>query len=69
MPLMWKTETLYMRWRLACHEAPARHLQPRSEVFVMKDHAGSSPARGLELAKAYGIRPAAQLNDCSTCHR
>jgi hypothetical protein len=69
MPLMWKTESLYMRWCLDCHEAPAKHLQPRSEVFVMKDDPGSSAARGLELAKAYGIRPPAQLEDCSTCHR
>ena len=67
MPLISKTQSLYMKWCLECHRAPERHLQPKSEVFVMKD-VRADPARGRELMHAYGIGNR-RLEDCSICHR
>lgn len=67
MPLMSKAQSLYMKWCLDCHRAPERHMQPESEVFVMKELL-SDPVRGLELAHASGI-PNRRLEDCSICHR
>ena len=67
MPLMWKTQSLYMKWCLDCHRAPERNVQPKSEVFVMKEPQ-LDPARGMELVHAYGIKNR-RLEDCSICHR
>jgi hypothetical protein len=67
MPLMVKEQTLYMRWCLDCHQAPAEHLRPASDVFVMKDYP-SDPQKGAVLARAEGIETA-HLQDCSVCHR
>src|SRR3954453_3495060 len=35
MPLMWKANTLYMKWCLDCHRDPAKYIRPREEVFNM----------------------------------
>ena len=67
MPLMAKSQTLYMRWCLDCHQSPEAHLRPASEVFLMKDEA-PNPHRGAELARANGVQTA-HLQDCSVCHR
>jgi len=67
MPLMAKSQTLYMRWCLDCHKAPESHLRPANEVFLMKDEA-PDPHRGAELARAEGLQTA-HLQDCSVCHR
>ncbi len=45
MPLVAKEHSLYMRWCLDCHRDPQRHLQPASEVFVMKDEAAESSVK------------------------
>ncbi|MEA3212572.1 MAG: hypothetical protein QOE70_5629 [Chthoniobacter sp.] len=44
MPLMAKQHSLYMRWCLDCHRAPERHVQPMSEVFVMRDEPAQAAA-------------------------
>lgn len=67
MPLMWKANSLYMKWCLDCHRAPERNVQPKSEVFVMQEPQ-VDPARGMELMRAHGI-PNRRLDDCSICHR
>jgi hypothetical protein len=67
MPLMAKSQTLYMRWCLDCHQSPESHLRPASEVFLMKDEA-PNPHRGAELARVNGVQTA-HLQDCSVCHR
>ena len=66
MPLMAKSETLYMRWCLDCHRAPEGRLQPPGEEFAMKE----LPTRkeGSAQAHAVGIKPD-RLEDCSICHR
>jgi hypothetical protein len=33
MPLMWKTQSLYMEWCLSCHREPEKHVRPRDKVF------------------------------------
>ncbi len=67
MPLIWKTETLTMRWCLDCHTQPELFVRPREEIFNMEY---VQPADQLELGtrlvREYGIR---SLTQCSTCHR
>lgn len=66
MPLMWRSQTLYMEWCLECHRQPERFIRPKSEVFVMD---WSPPvdqlAQGTELVKDYHV--SSQTN-CSNCH-
>src|SRR3954447_15046209 len=69
MPLMWKANTLYMKWCLECHRNPAQFIRPREEVFNM----GWLPptnqlARGEQLVEQYHVNTR-QLTDCSMCHR
>jgi hypothetical protein len=70
MPLVWKTETLYMEWCLECHRNPERYLRPVEAVFEM----GYMPPEnqlslGRRLVQEYQIAPRSQLEDCSICHR
>lgn len=67
MPLVWKTETLFMRWCLGCHEAPERYVRPREAVFDMDwEPPEDQETRGRALVREYGIR---RPTDCSICHR
>jgi hypothetical protein len=67
MPLMWKTNTLYMEWCLECHRQPERFVRPRDQVFNMAYQAPSDQlALGRKLVEEYRIR---KLTDCSVCHR
>jgi hypothetical protein len=67
MPLMWKTNTLYMEWCLECHRQPERFVRPRDQVFNMSYQAPSDQlALGRKLVEEYKIR---KLTDCSVCHR
>lgn len=70
MPLLWKTETLYMDWCLDCHRQPERYVRPREAVFEM----GWTPQEdqlsiGRRLVQEYGITPPTTLDDCTICHR
>ncbi|MDD5328605.1 MAG: cytochrome c3 family protein [Sulfuricella sp.] len=69
MPLMWRVQSLEMKWCLACHRAPENFVRPRERVFDMgwrppQDQA----AQGKKLLGAYRI-DAKRLADCSNCHR
>ncbi|MBP7148351.1 MAG: cytochrome c3 family protein [Acidobacteria bacterium] len=67
MPLMWRGETLFMKWCLECHREPERYVRPRSEVFNMEWQAPPDQlAAGRKLAREYGIK---SRTDCITCHR
>jgi hypothetical protein len=70
MPLTWKEEPLTMEWCLNCHRQPERFLRPRETVFLMNwsPPAGEQSAMGRELLSEHHIR-AAQLINCSICHR
>jgi hypothetical protein len=70
MPVVYKTQALYMSWCLDCHRAPEQFLRPQSEIF---NTAWTPPAdqieKGLKLKEEYGIRDSLQLTNCSICHR
>lgn len=70
MPLIHKTQTLYMKWCLDCHRHPERFLRPPGEVFssTWQPPPDQIP-RGLEMIRKQNIRSATQLSDCSICHR
>lgn len=83
MPLVWRTQSLYMEWCLECHRQPELFVRPKEEVFNMeyapptKDKPVVWNSRkftdqlhlGRALAEKYGIRDAATLTSCSACHR
>jgi hypothetical protein len=70
MPVVYKTQALYMSWCLNCHRNPEQFLRPKSEIF---NPAWQPPAdqiaQGLILKQQYNIRSKLQLTNCSICHR
>ncbi len=63
MPLMAKSETLYMRWCLGCHRDPQSHQGAVADVTAMKDVVPVSE-------HVLGAHSKTQrLEDCSICHR
>jgi hypothetical protein len=69
MPLIRKTQTLYMRWCLDCHQAPQKYVRPRDKIYDMAWEPGNDPQQGEELVKQYHIDTSGRLINCSTCHR
>jgi hypothetical protein len=68
MPLMWKSQSLYMSWCLQCHRDPAPRIRPREFVFDPTWKPTPDTPSGQQLVKAYHIKQAG-LDDCSVCHR
>jgi hypothetical protein len=67
MPLMWRENSLYMKWCLECHRNPERFVRPREYVFSMDYQPPANQiALGEKLVKEYRIQ---KLTSCSTCHR
>ncbi len=67
MPLMWRENSLYMEWCLACHREPERFVRPREYVFSMDWKPQVDQASlGRMLVQEYHIR---KLANCSICHR
>ncbi len=73
-----QVEPLSMAWCLDCHRAPEQHLRPKDQVTSMdwtpqaqpgESAADAQLALGLQLKQQYGIRDAAYMQACSTCHR
>jgi hypothetical protein len=60
MPLTAKAHTLYMRWCLDCHRAPAHQTQTVGQIFAMAD-----PPTVKAAPAVHGTR----MEDCSLCHR
>jgi len=70
MPLTWKAEAMRMEWCLNCHRHPENYLRPREEVFTMGWKPGLPQADiGRKLVREYKVDSAANLTDCSVCHR
>jgi hypothetical protein len=79
MPLMWRTETLHMKWCVDCHRNPEPHLRPRELVFSMDDWPARSEGHGVSRASREGppgekldlmeIHQVANATSCSVCHR
>lgn len=68
MPLMWRENTLYMKWCLECHRAPENQLRPREEVFNMKwTKPADQAALGRDLVSKYQVHTD-RLTNCSVCH-
>jgi hypothetical protein len=71
MPLVYKSNTLYMQWCLECHRAPEKFVRPKDKIF---DMAWTPPANqrevGLELVREYKIDTEHyKMLDCNLCHR
>ena len=67
MPLMWRTQTLYMEWCLECHRNPEASIRPRDAIFQMDYRPESlSAADRAQLARQYHL---SVVTDCSVCHR
>lgn len=71
MEQVYQAKTLSMSWCLDCHRNPEKHLRPKDQITNM--NYSLSPAEqlkvGMELKQQYGIRDAAYMTSCSTCHR
>jgi len=73
MPLIRKTQTLYMKWCLECHRDPAQFVRPAEEIYNMtwqppKDQA-EQRRQGAKLISNYHIDTTGRLTNCSICHR
>ena len=70
MPLTRKTQTLYMRWCLDCHEHPQQYIRPRDKIFDVR---WQSPPNQIEqgqtLIRQYHVDMNGRLTNCGTCHR
>jgi hypothetical protein len=70
MPLTWKTQTLYMRWCIDCHQAPQKYLRRPDQIYNMSWKAPADQASlGQKLATQYHVDLSGRLINCSTCHR
>jgi hypothetical protein len=67
MPLLWREESLQMKWCLDCHRNPEKFVRPREHVFEMDWQAPQDqPQLAKELVAEYHIGNA---TNCSVCHR
>jgi hypothetical protein len=70
MPLIRKTQTLYMKWCLDCHRAPQKYIRPRDKIYDMAWHPSQDRhGEGQELVSKYHVDTTGRLTNCSTCHR
>jgi hypothetical protein len=65
MVKVFQAESLTMQWCIECHQDPAPHIRPLSELTTM-GYEPKSPEEGERLVKERNIPP--KLN-CSTGHR
>jgi hypothetical protein len=69
MPLTEKAASLRMQWCIHCHRDPRPNLRPHEAVFDMGWQRRADTPSGEELFWQYHIHSAAELTDCSVCHR
>ena len=70
MPLLWRANTLYMKWCLDCHREPSRFVRPREHVFELDWRPSEDQETlGRRLVKEYGIMDREHLTSCYVCHR
>jgi hypothetical protein len=70
MPLIRKTQTLYMKWCLDCHRAPQKYIRPRDKIYDMTWHPSQDRhGEGEKLISQYHVDTTGRLTNCSTCHR
>ncbi len=69
MPLMRRTQTLFMAWCLQCHRHPERYIRPREAVFDMGyTYPRNREDVGRRLLADYHV-PITRLTNCYVCHR
>ena len=73
MPLIRKTQTLYMKWCLDCHRDPKQYIRPRDKIY---DMTWSSPSgaedrevEAVKLVTQYHVDTSGRLSNCGICHR
>lgn len=67
MPMIFKTQTLQMRWCIDCHFHPERFVRPRQEVFNMAWQRPANQAeRAGKLMQEYHVL---SKTNCTACHR
>ncbi len=67
MPLMFKVNSLQMKWCLNCHREPEKYIRPREAVFSMDYQPPENQMElGRKLVAEYKVQ---KLTDCYTCHR
>ncbi len=70
MPIMYRQNTLYMRWCINCHKHPWRYIRPKQDVFSATYKPPSDQdAMGRRLVAEYHIKPPLVITSCYTCHR
>ena len=70
MPLIRKTQTLYMKWCLDCHRAPQKYIRPRDKIYEMAWRPSQDRHDEEEkLISQYHVDTTGRLTNCSTCHR
>ena len=70
MQLTYRAQAFSMAFCINCHRAPERFIRTADQVWNTEWKPPADQERiGRVLAAAAHIRPAAQLTDCSICHR
>lgn len=67
MPLMHKSESLFMQWCLDCHRDPTANVRPLSEIYDMNSTLPGKDTQS-QLANDYNMNKEG-LTNCSKCHR
>ncbi len=70
MQMTLRVQSFHMEFCLQCHRHPEEHVRTPDQVWNMDWGAPPDQAvKGPALVAKYHIRNAAQLTDCSICHR
>ena len=70
MQLTARAQAFHMDFCIQCHRNPEQHVRTPDQVWNMEWSAPpDQPTKGPALVAQYHIRNAAQLTDCSICHR
>jgi hypothetical protein len=73
MPLIRKTQTLYMKWCLECHRDPGKFVRPAGEIYNVNWDAAANQKQQRDQASKliadYHIDTTGRLTNCSICHR
>ena len=70
MPVIWRVNTLYMKWCLDCHRQPQKYVRPPDKLYDMTWRTPAKQnAEGARLVAQYHIDTSGRLTNCSVCHR
>jgi hypothetical protein len=71
MPLMFRQNTLEMRWCLDCHRQPEKYIRPRDKIYDMTwQPPPDQLEQGRKLLEQYQVKTTDnRMIDCWICHR